>query len=128
MNFCILIGVVGCIDGTHIQIDSPRQTEGSSLRNHVLEPELFRCRKNYFSINVQAVCDADLNFLNIVAKWYGSAHDARVFENSNLFSDLEDGTAPGILLGDSGYALSPFLLTPYRKPITVAQRRLVIHF
>lgn len=45
--------------------------------------EEFRNRKGYFSLNVQAVCDADLRLMNVVARWPGSAHDA-IFKNSVL--------------------------------------------
>ena len=106
-------GVTGIIDGTHIRIKSPGGPDA----------ELFRNRKDYFSINVQGICDHSLNFANIVARWYGSAHDSRVFENSDVCEDLEDGKLPGILLGDSGYALSPFLMTPLENPKTRAEKR-----
>ena len=108
-------GVVGVIDGCHIPIQSPGGNDA----------ELFRNRKGFFSINVQGICDANLNFTNIVARWYGSAHDSRVFENSNVFSELESGEAPAMLLGDSGYPLLPFLMTPLKKPTTNAEKRFV---
>jgi hypothetical protein len=87
----MISGVVGCIDGTHVQIESPGGDEA-----------LFRNRKGVFSINVQAVCDPDLNFTNVVARWYGSAHDSRMFENSIPHDKLQEKSSPGILLGDSG--------------------------
>ena len=31
--------------------------------------ELYRNRKEYFSVNVQAVCSHDLKFTNIVTRW-----------------------------------------------------------
>lgn len=46
--------------------------------------EEFRNRKGYFSINVQAVCNAKLQFMNVVARWPGSAHDATIFNSSDL--------------------------------------------
>ena len=62
-------GVLGAVDCTHVPI--PIQSPGG---NHA---ELFRSRKGYFSINVQAVASADLTFTNVVSRWHGSAHDAR---------------------------------------------------
>ncbi|XP_017469835.1 PREDICTED: uncharacterized protein LOC108361659 isoform X2 [Rhagoletis zephyria] len=44
--------------------------------------ENFRNRKCYFSINVQAMCNARLKFQNIVARWPGSTHDSMIFLNS----------------------------------------------
>ena len=48
-------GVVGCIDCSHIPIISPGGEDA----------ELYRNRKGYFSLNVQA-CDTKLMFTNIV--------------------------------------------------------------
>ena len=41
--------------------------------------ELFQNRKGFFSINVLAVCGPNLEILNIVARWPGSVHDARIY-------------------------------------------------
>ena len=35
-------------------------------------------RKQFYSINVQAVCDSDAFITNIVARWPGSTHDSRI--------------------------------------------------
>jgi len=105
--------VSGAVDGCIIDIDSPGGPDA----------ELFRNRKGNFSLNIQGICDPDLNFTNIVVKWYGSCHDTRMFENSKIGADIENGTAPGILLGDSGYPLTSYLMTPFLNPGTSAERR-----
>ena len=93
--------VVGAIDCTHIKIKAP------SIAEH-----FFVNRKNYHSITIQGVCDANMKFLNIVAKWQGSTHDALIWANSNLREMFENHTIPnGWLLGDSGYPLRPWLMT-----------------
>ena len=61
------------------------------------EPEPYQNRKGYFSLNVQEICDSNLNFINIVANWYGSAYDSRIFEHSTIIEDLESG----YIIGDS---------------------------
>lgn len=73
--------VVGLIDGTHIRVIVPKNIE-----------YVYVNRKNYHSINVQAVCDHNGAFTNIVAKWPGSTHDSRIFKESqlpNLISSLD---------------------------------------
>ncbi|XP_069996600.1 putative nuclease HARBI1 [Penaeus vannamei] len=86
-------GVIGCVDGSHIPIRGPGGNDA----------ELYRCRKGYFSISMQDICDADLKFMNIIASWPGSVHDSRIFENSHVCHILEQGNHPGYLLGDSGH-------------------------
>ena len=63
-------------------------------------------------------------FTNIVARWPGSTHDSHVFHTSSLCTYLETNNHSlddGILLGDSGYTCTPYLMTPYPSPSTAAQ-------
>ena len=81
-------------------------------------------RKNFHSINIQGVCDAELKFLNIIAKWPGSTHDSFIWNNCALKEMFEDGTiSDGWLLGDSAYPLRPWLLTPVLNPDTPSEAR-----
>ena len=41
----------------------------------------------WHSVNLQAVCGHDLEFIQCYARWSGSVHDARVLRNSPLFMD-----------------------------------------
>lgn len=105
--------IVGAIDGTHVRIKSPSTDE-----------HLYVNRKNYHSINVQGVCDSNLKFLNVVAKWPGATHDAFIWANSNLCEIFENRQiGNGWLIGDSGYPLRPWLLTPVLQPTTRNQQR-----
>ena len=70
-----LKGVVGSVDGCHIPISKPINSE---------EPESYINRKGFYSINLLAVCDANTRFLDICVGWPGSVHDSRVFRNSSL--------------------------------------------
>lgn len=106
-------GVVGAIDCTHVKIPCPGGVNA----------ELFRNRKGYFSINVQAVCGPNLEIQNIVARWPGSVHDARIFDNSRLCAQFERGDIYGMLLGDSGYPCRQYLLTPLADLQTQLERR-----
>ena len=80
-------------------------------------------RKQFYSINVQAVCDSDAFITNIVARWPGSTHDSRIFENSKIADKLRDGAIDGILVGDSGYACRAYLITPILKPKNAGEVR-----
>lgn len=100
-------GVVGVIDGTHVRIIAPSEDEA-----------VFVNRKNFHSINVQIVFNAACKILDIVAKWPGSTHDARMLSESGIRQLFERRYVPANchLLGDSGYPCKPWLLTPYLQP------------
>ena len=112
-NIARMPNIVGAIDCTHIPILSPGKDQA----------ELYRNRKGFYSINVQVIGDANLLVRNIVARWPGSTHDSRIFDNSVIADKFENGEIDGILVGDNGYALKPYLLTPLLNPTTPAQRR-----
>ncbi|KAI5640918.1 DDE superfamily endonuclease domain-containing protein [Phthorimaea operculella] len=105
-NICGFPSVIGAIDCTHIKI----KRVGGEMS------EAYVNRKGYYSINTQVVCDADLKIRDIVARWRGSAHDSRIFNESSLKRRLESGEFHGRLLGDSGYACTDKLFTPVRNP------------
>ncbi|XP_048730425.1 putative nuclease HARBI1 [Ostrea edulis] len=104
--------VVGCVDGTQIKIKAPSENEGDFIN-----------RKGFHSLNIQMVCGPNFNITNVVAKWPGSVHDSRMFKESLLCREFENGHIQGILLGDSGYALKKYLMTPYLNPSDVHQER-----
>ena len=106
-------GVIGAIDCTHIRIICPNKENALAFVN----------RKQYYSNNVQAVCDSDAFITNIVARWPGSTHDSRIFENSKIAHKLRDGAIDGILVGDSGYACRAYLVTPILKPKNAGEVR-----
>lgn len=65
-------------------------------------------------------------FTNISANWPGSTHDSHIFTTSALCRYLENnhrGLSDGVLLGDSGYACRPFLLTPFNNAVEAHQQR-----
>lgn len=68
------------------------------------------------------VCNAQLEILDIVARWPGAAHDSYIFNNSRVRMRFESGEfSKFILLGDSGYPLRSYLLTPLESPSTPAE-------
>ncbi|CAN7976471.1 unnamed protein product [Ixodes persulcatus] len=101
-------GVTGCIDCTHVRIKSPGGDDA----------EVFRNRKGYFSLKVQAITGPQLQFFDVVASWPGSVHDSRIFDNCRARVLYVRAVMPGVLLGDMGYACTPFLMTPLADPGT----------
>ena len=109
---CGIPNVVGAIDCTLIKILRPASDDNS---------ELYRSRKSFFAINVQAVATCDYKIYDLVVRWPGSTHDSRIFNNSTLKSKFVNSEIDGVLLGDSGYASLPYLFVPIPNPTTTAQ-------
>lgn len=104
-----LPGIDGAIDCTHIRL--------TGTRFHNIE-EIYRNRKGYFSLNVQAVVGPRTEFLDIVPEWPGGQHDSRIFQNSRIYMRYVQRQLTGTLVGDAGYPCLPFLLTPIQNPET----------
>ena len=104
--------VIGAVDGTQINIFG----QGAPSR------ENWRNRHGNIAMNVQAICDHELIFTNVVVRWQRSVHDSRIFRNCSLQGPCERGEIDGWLLGDSGYFLTSYMLTPLANPVTSAER------
>ncbi|KAG6462427.1 hypothetical protein O3G_MSEX013255 [Manduca sexta] len=66
----------------------------------------------------EVVSNANLEIMDIVAHWRGSTHDSRIFNECRLKQRFEREEFKGRLLGDSGYACTPYLFTPVLHPAT----------
>ncbi|XP_017474344.1 PREDICTED: putative nuclease HARBI1 [Rhagoletis zephyria] len=116
-NKCGIPGIVGCVDGTHVRIKAPN----ANCRH------LYYNRKGFYSINVMAICDHDMVITFVDARHPGANHDSFIWKTSAAEEQLRlafnNGKSNTWILGDSGYPLQPFLMTPYRNPSDVVQRR-----
>jgi DDE superfamily endonuclease len=101
-NYPFFKDCIGAVDGTHIAAKVLKE-----------ETVAFRNRKGFLSQNVMACCDLDnLVFTYVLAGWEGAAHDGHVFNQSfNHGFCIPEGK---YYLGDAGYPLTPYCLTPYR--------------
>lgn len=95
-------GIIGAVDGTHIAIIQPPEKENGYL---------FYNRKHFYSINALAMCDANLVFNFVDARFPGSCHDSAIWTMGRLQNHITcDGST--FILGDSGFPSTPCLLTP----------------
>ena len=69
---------VGAMDGTHVSVRPPKHAT-----------QAYRSQKATVISNVLYVCNMDMQFIYVHAKWEGSANDSRVLEES--IGDLKHG-------------------------------------
>ena len=101
-----------------------------------LHTDYYNC-KEWYSILIEGLADANYQLLDVCAGWPGNVHDARVFAHFALYSEIEDYhilpnqtiTIYGILIplymiGDSVYSLKSWLIKPFpHNTLLTAQPR-----
>ncbi|CAB3261276.1 unnamed protein product [Arctia plantaginis] len=111
---------LGAVDGTHISIAKP------SINHPTAPGNLFYNRKGFYSINCQIVCSAKGKIIGLNPNFPGSTHDAAIWRASTINhffkSNFLSGERNQWLLGDKGYPLQPWLMTPLMAPTTEAER------
>ncbi|RVE46114.1 hypothetical protein evm_009188 [Chilo suppressalis] len=112
---------IGAVDGSHIGIIAPPLSHPTAPGN------IFYNRKGFYSINCQVICNAKGRIINVNPNFPGSTHDAAVWRASNVNKSLErayiQGNENEWLLGDKGYPLLPWLMTPLSAPATAAEQQ-----
>ncbi len=102
-------GCIGAIDGLAIRLKCPSNTK---------DPGNYFCRKNFYALNVQAICDRYKRILWISPGHQGATHDSTAWSQTGLSTVLESITdilkAHGLfIVGDTAYPISAHLLVPY---------------
>ena len=108
---------VGAMDGKHIAIKCPAKS-GSTFYNY----------KQFFSIVLFAVVDANYKFLYVDVGCNDRISDGGVFANSSIFRRLEEQSMnfpddkplpgrrsqlPHVIVGDEAFPLKKYLIKPY---------------
>ncbi|GBP06348.1 Putative nuclease HARBI1 [Eumeta japonica] len=113
---CGIPGVIGCIDCTHVAIIKPSNHE-----------ERFFNRKHYHSLNVQIICDSDLQILSVDASHPGATNDCIIWQMHPLYEYLRNCRQNGEtlwMLGDSGYPQRNILMTPILNALPGTKERI----
>ena len=126
-QFELKIGMLkacGCIDVTHIPIKTPNENSQDYFNY-----------KQFFSLNVQAVCDYKGYFMDVDCRWPRSCHDAKVYANSKIKKSMQDNEMPmqfkqilpgeakipNYLIGDPGNLLTAYCMKEFESCKTDAQ-------
>lgn len=119
---------IGALDGKHIEIKCPSNS-GSTYYNY----------KQFFSISLQALVDADGKLLVIDVGGVGRHSDSGLFRSSLLYSLLEKGElnvpsptvlpntnfkVPYVIVADEGYPLLTYIMRPFPQRNLNDQKRI----
>ena len=119
-----LFQCIGAIDGKHISIVCPKNTV-TEYHNY----------KDFFSVILLALVDADYKFINVVTGAQGKCGDSGVFSDSELYKrlvsgnlnlpedrylpgdemDLNKAKMPYVIVGDDAFPLKKNIMKPYAK-------------
>lgn len=115
--------LIGAIDGKHVRIIAPNNS-GSLFFNY----------KNYFSVVLLALVDANYQFLAIDVGSYGKEGDAGIFLKSSLGKQINTRkfgfpepkalpnsniVLPHVIVGDEAFKLDTHVMKPYCKKQTI---------
>lgn len=121
MNFKLMAGfpgVIGAVDGCHIEIKAPSEAQSDYID-----------RTNRHSINLMAVCNSEKLFTFIDVGFPGSAHDSRVFKNTDLYRVISNSPLSIFpsnnfhIIGDSAFQRSNYVIVPFRDTGNLSDRQ-----
>ncbi|KAH9320546.1 hypothetical protein KI387_015185 [Taxus chinensis] len=115
----------GAIDVTHIEFQLPPNECSSDWYD----------RDHNYNMSVQVIVDSNMRFMDVFAGWPGSVNDSRLLRNSSFYKLCEGGerlngrsVSLGLthmreyIIGDGGYPLLPWLITPFSGALTNEKR------
>jgi hypothetical protein len=104
----LLKGCITVIDGYAIPISKPKLRDCPN-------PSSYYCRKGFYSIVLQAGCDANRRFTFASMLCAGATHDSVAFEMTALARAIRSPTWPShfFIGGDAAYSPCENLVTPY---------------
>ena len=108
----IFKGCFGALDGVAIKIRCP------PLSDVIPDPGNYFCRKGFYALNAQVICDKHKRVIWASTGHKGSSHDSTAFLGTELFKLLQK-MAPKLLaralflVGDTAYPLLPFIMVPF---------------
>lgn len=128
-KYCQFPNCLGAIDGKHVRIKKPKMS-GSLFYNY----------KNYFSIVLLAIADANYKFIYIDVGDFGKESDSTIFKKSTIYKKLENNTLnipsaqplPGTsgpnmaytFIGDEAFSLSPDVMRPFSGKVLTEKKRI----
>ncbi|XP_025159376.1 putative nuclease HARBI1 isoform X1 [Harpegnathos saltator] len=106
--------VIGAVDGTHVKITAPQEHSESYIN-----------RKGFHSIQLQVICNPQLQFIHCYAGQVGSVHDMRVFKLSKFENMCTDANFPHDchILGDAAYRLTKYVMVPFKDNGHLSERQ-----
>lgn len=90
-------------------------------------------RKMQHSVNLLGVCTAEKTFTYVFAGFPGSAHDSRVFQHSQLKTEIDREpknlfSSPSYhILGDSAFPLSDHVMVPFKDYGSLSAKELTFN-
>ena len=112
-------GVIGAVDGCHIHIKAPGNTQADYID-----------RNQRHFVNLTAVCTADRKFSFIQAGFPGSAHDSRVFKSCTVFTKMQNCDATFFsspdyhIVGDSAFPLHKHFMVPFKNIVNPCEAQI----
>jgi DDE superfamily endonuclease len=109
----VFMGCIGALDGMAVRIWSPNKE-----RDGVTDPGNYYCRKGFFALNFQAICDSHNRIIWISTGHKGSSHDSKAFSETKLSDILNEKreylySNRFFIVGDSAYPLASYMIVPF---------------